>query len=108
MDCNKKRTLVQIEKQKQILLSGEADISLTNILSSERCQRILSECREFRDRIYTPLKTTFLFIKQVLNSDKSCKKAVAGIVVEQLSSGGQSVSSNTGPYCKAWRRYCRY
>lgn len=104
MDSNKKHTLAQIEKQKNSLLSGKTDISLTNILSSERCQRILSECREFRDRIYTPIRTVFLFIKQVLNPDKSCKKAVAGIIVEQLSSGKKPVSSNTGPYCKARQR----
>ena len=104
MDSNKKRTLVQIEKQKQSLLSGKADISLTNILNSERCQGILSECREFRDRVYTPIKTAFIFIKQVLNSDKSCKKAVFGVVAEQLSTGEKPVSTNTGPYCKARKR----
>ncbi len=104
MDSNKKRTLVQIEKQKRSLLSSKTDVSLTNILSSERCQRILSECREFRDRVYTPIKTVFVFIKQVLNPDKSCKKAVARIIVEQLNAGEKPVSSNTGPYCKARQR----
>jgi hypothetical protein len=104
MDSNKKRTLVQIEKHKQSLLNSQADISLTKILSSERCQRILSECREFRDRVYTPIKTAFLFIKQVLSPDKSCKKAVAGVIVEQLNASKKPVSSNTGPYCKARQR----
>lgn len=104
MDSNKKRTLVQIENEKQSLLSGKADISLTVILNSERCQRILGECREFRDRVYTPINTTFIFIKQVLNPDKSCKKAVAGAVVDQLGVGKKSISTNTGPYCKARQR----
>lgn len=104
MDSNKKRVLAQIEKQKQSLLSSKTDISLTNILNSKRCQRILSECREFRDRVYTPIKTVFSFIKQVLDSDKSCKKAVAKIIVEQLNAGEKPVSSNTGPYCKARQR----
>jgi len=104
MDSNKKRTLAQIEKHKHCLLHNKSDLSLTNILNSERCQRILSECREFRDRVYTPVKTVFLFIKQVLNSDKSCKKAVAGMIVEQLDAGKKPVSSNTGPYCKARQR----
>jgi hypothetical protein len=80
MDSNNKRALVQIEKHKKHLLDNTA-ISLTNILSSEPCQRILMECREFRDRVYTPIKTVFAFIKQVLNPDKSCKRAVAGIVI---------------------------
>src|SRR5690606_32435007 len=42
--------------------------------------------------------------KQVLNPDKSCKRAVAGIIVERLSTGKKTVSSNTGPYCKARQR----
>lgn len=45
---------------------------MTDILNSEPCQQILSECREFRDRIYTLVKTIFTFIKQILNPDKSC------------------------------------
>ena len=64
----------------------------------------LGKCREFRDRIYPPLKTIFTFIRQVLNPDKSCKKAVAGIIAEQLATNKQAASSNTGPYCKARKR----
>jgi len=86
------------------VMDSKTDISLTNILNSDRCQRLLSECREFRDRVYTPIKTVFVFIKQVLNTDKSCKKAVAGVAVEQISAGEKPVSSNTGPYCKARQR----
>lgn len=94
----------QIKKHKEFLLDGKADISLTAILNSEACQRILSECREFRERIFTPIKTVFTFIKQVLNPDKSLKKAVAGVIVEQINAGEKPISSNTGPYSKARKR----
>jgi hypothetical protein len=104
MNYNDKQKLAQIKNHKKSLLDGKEDISLTNILNSEACQKIISECREFRHRVYTPLKTLFTFIKQVLSADKSCKKAVAGVVVEQLSTGDKEVSSNTGPYCKARKR----
>ncbi len=60
MDSNKKHTLAQIEKHKKHLLDSKTDISLTNILNSVHCQRILSEYREFRDRVYTPIKTASL------------------------------------------------
>jgi hypothetical protein len=103
MNSNKKCTAAQLKKQKQSLVEGKSDISLTDILNSEKCQAILGGCREFRDRIYTPFMTMFTFIKQVLNPDKSCKKAVAGVVVEQLQQGNK-VSSNTGPYCNARQR----
>lgn len=104
MDFKRNRTIAQIEQRKKLILNDEAEISLTKILSSEKCQKIISECREFRDRIYPPLKTLFMFIKQVLNPDKSCKKAVAGSVVEQINAGGKVSSNSTGPYCKARER----
>ncbi|MFI5344343.1 MAG: IS4 family transposase [Chlamydiales bacterium] len=104
MDFKQKHKATQVKNHKQALVNGKTDISLTAILSSESCQHILSECREFRDRIYTPVKTVFTFIKQVLNPDKSLKKAVAGVVVEQISAGKEKVSGNTGPYSKARKR----
>ena len=104
MDSNKKfrAALAKIEKQKKII--DRHDISLTAILNSDPCQKILSECREFRDRIYTPTKTIFAFIKQVLNPDKSCKQAVAGVAAEHCHAGEKEMSINTGPYCKARAR----
>jgi len=104
MNSKRKHPVAQIERGKKVLLSGEADISLTKILSSENCQKILNECREFRDRIYPPIKTLFMFIKQVLNPDKSCRKAVAGSIAEQIEEGKEISSNNTGPYCKARQR----
>lgn len=104
MDFNKRRQVAQMAKNKESLIEGKSDISLTKTLSSQACQEILGGCREFRDRIYTPAKTVFTFIKQVLNPDKSCKKAVAGVVVEELITQSKKVSANTGPYCKARQR----
>lgn len=106
MDFNPNLKFIQIkiENHKKLLAVGKSDISLTHILSSEKCQSIISECREFRDRIYTPLNTLLMFIKQILNSDKSCRNAVAGAFAEQVSVGKRAISTNTGPYCKARER----
>ena len=106
MDFNPKSKFVQIkiEDHKKLLTNGKSDLSLNDILSSEKCQCIISECREFRARIYTPLKTLLMFIKQMLNPDKSCKNAVAGSVAEQISLGEKASSTNTGPYSKARER----
>jgi hypothetical protein len=101
MDSNQLHYIAQIKKQKELLLDEQGDISLAAILNGELCQRIFSECREFRERIYTPLNTVFLFIKQVLSPDKSCKKVVNGVLVEKLVMDKNKVSTNTGPYCKA-------
>lgn len=104
MDFTQKRTIRQISKYKESLSAGNTGISLSNILNSAKFQEILAGCREYRDRFYTPIKTVFMFIRQVLNPDKSCKRAVAEAVLEQIVSGNQSISSNTGPYCKARQR----
>jgi len=81
MDVKQKLKIAQIERYKKSL-SDQNNISLNKIIGSERCQKIISECRDFRDRIYTPIKTLFTFIKQILNPDKSCKNAVAGLAAE--------------------------
>lgn len=104
MDCNQKHKLAQIKKHKQSLSNNKSNISLTDILGSENCQRVISGCREFREGIYNPIKTLFIFIKQVLNPDKSCKNAVAEVVAEHLITNRKSISTNTGPYCKARKR----
>lgn len=105
MDCKQKIYLKQIETQKEALRNDQNDLSLTAILSSPKCQQLMSTCREqFRDRLYPPIKTLFIFIKQVLHPDKSCQNAVAGVVAEHIAAGKKSVSTNTGPYCKARQR----
>lgn len=104
MDSKQKCVVVQIKKYKQTLINGDKEISLTDILNSEPCQQVLSGCREFRDRIYTPIKTIFIFIKQVLNPDKSCKKAVADVAAGRLVLNESKISVSTGPYCKARER----
>ena len=104
MEFKQKYSLVQIKKQKQAIIDGKDTISLNAILGSRECQNIISQCREFREVLYTPLKTLFIFIKQVLNPDKSCKNAVAEVVAEHIVTNKKAISSNTGPYCKARQR----
>jgi hypothetical protein len=104
VDSKLKQKIVQIEKHKEAFLNEKVDISLTAILNSKQCQQLLNGCREFRDRIYSPLTTVFMFIKQVLSPDKSCKNAVSRHIAEQISMDRVRVSQNTGPYCKARKR----
>lgn len=104
MDSNLLLLKAQIENRKKALLNDNGLISLTNLLESH-FQEIVNSCREFRERIFTPMTTIMLFIKQVLNPDKSCQKAVSDFVAEQLKQGFKHIpSSNTGPYSKARQR----
>ena len=97
MGYKQKQKIAQIEKHKQHVLKGDADISLTKILNSAQCEPLLHECREYRERIYTPLKTLFMFLKQVLNPDKSCKRAVAQAVIKQITDGNEMISKQYRP-----------
>jgi len=85
MDSNLKRKMAQIEEKKKSLLNDTAELCLTRILNTDACTQLIGQCRPFRDRIYTPFKTVCVFIKQVLSTDKSCKKAVAGLAVKHFS-----------------------
>ncbi len=105
MNSNLAQKKLQIEKQKSLLLDSSTPISVSNILASTDFQDVIHHCRDFRDRIFNPLVTLFIFIKQVLSPDKSCKKALADFIAEQAHHGHDDlVSSNTGPYCKARQR----
>ena len=58
------------------------------------------------NRLYTPLVTILVFIAQVLDSDRSCRKAVSRLVglASPSSSQGKKPSQNTAAYCKARSR----
>jgi hypothetical protein len=58
---------------------------------------------KFYHRLYTPLVTVLVFIAQVLDSDRSCRKAVSRLVGLASSSSrqGPKPSQNTAAYCKA-------
>jgi len=105
MDSNFSQKKLQIEMHKQKLMDERSNLSITNILESDRFQDIINHCREFRERIYTPFITLIMFTKQVLCADKSCKKAVVDFVAKQSAASNDDISSiNTGPYSKARQR----
>ncbi|APS84030.1 hypothetical protein AVM71_13480 [Piscirickettsia salmonis] len=92
----------QIEKQKATLLDDEESLSIESLLSSDKFQSIINNCRSFKSRFYTPFVTLILFIRQVLSPDKSCKNTVATFLASVSTEDNNNIpSSNTGPYCKA-------
>ncbi|QHS30762.1 hypothetical protein GW537_16885 (plasmid) [Piscirickettsia salmonis] len=96
----------QIEKQKATLLDDEGSLSIESLLSSDKFQSIINNCRSFRSRFYTPFVTLILFIRQVLSPDKSCKNTVATFLASVSTEDNNNIpSSNTGPYCKARQSY---
>ncbi|MEN1680586.1 MAG: hypothetical protein AAGJ46_13435 [Planctomycetota bacterium] len=47
-------------------------------------------------RIYTPLVTRWVFLGQVLNTDHSCRAAVARLIAHRVACGQSPCSGETG------------
>src|SRR4249919_1661069 len=58
----------------------------------------------WKDRIYSPLVTLWVFLGQVLSADHSCRGAVARLIAHRVSRGESPCSAETGAYCQARKR----
>jgi len=67
--------------------------------------QVLTICEElgyeFRDRVFNPMITVWMFVTQVISADKSCQKAVTRLNAWRVAKGLPRVSSETTSYCKA-------
>ena len=59
---------------------------------------------EHRERLYPPTVTLSMFMRQVLESDGSCQKAVNGWAAQRVADGLKPMSVRTGGYCRARQR----
>jgi hypothetical protein len=92
-------------------LAEDAGSGLSQLLSPEIVnQAAATEGIKFRDCLFTPVVTLWIFLGQVLNPDGSCRAAVAKLLAflaaqgVQTPTGEDCVSPDTGPYCKARKR----
>ena len=89
------------------LLAGDLTV-LERLLPAHKVrQAIAAEGVQFRERLFPPLVTLWVFLLQVLDADGSCRAAVVRLMA-LLSAGGQGnrvpCGAGTGPYCKARQR----
>ncbi|QDT69422.1 Transposase DDE domain protein [Planctomycetes bacterium MalM25] len=86
--------------RRQFLQEGELPFS--DVLSKELVSKALATSGvAWKDRVYTPLVTLWVFLGQVLSADHSCRAAVARLIAHRLSEGQDACSSKTGAYCQA-------
>jgi hypothetical protein len=89
--------------RRQFLQDG--DLPFTDVLSEDLVAKALSAVGVFwKDRIYTPLVTLWVFLSQVLSADHSCRAAVARLIAHLISRGRKPCSAKTGAYCQARER----
>ena len=89
--------------RRQFLQDG--DLPFTEVLSEGTLAHALQAVElVWRDRIYTPLVTLWVFLGQVLSQDQSCRAAVSRLIAYRLSRGEPACSADTGAYCQARKR----
>lgn len=71
-------------------------------------ERVRSECErlqyEFRERIYSPAITLWVFLAQVLSADHSCREAVSKLNFWRAARGLAPCNPQTNSYCEARER----
>jgi len=80
-------------------------LPFTDVLDPHRLEQTLAEeGASWRDCLWTPVLTLWTFVTQVLHPDGSCRAAVAHALAWLTATGQETVTPETGPYCKARKR----
>lgn len=81
------------------------ELPFSESLSVEKITNRLKELGcTFRDRLYTPHVTLWMFLSQVLSPDSSCRDTVARLLAYRTARGLPACSTDTGSYCEARKR----
>jgi hypothetical protein len=89
--------------RRQFLQDG--DLPFTTALSEATIAPALEAIDViWKDRIFSPLVTLWVFLSQVLSADHSCRAAVARLIAHRVSRRQPACSANTGAYCQARQR----
>ena len=80
-------------------------LPFSELLSVERVEQALATLGvKFRERVFTPVATLWVFLSQVLSADHSCRDAVARLLAWRVAQGRPPCSANTASYCLARQR----
>ena len=94
------------ERRKPHWTAGAIEaVEFFNVLTSpELLQTTEALLPEHRQRLYPPMMTLSMFMRQVLEADGSCQKAVNGWAGQRAADGLSPCSVGTGGYCRARQR----
>ena len=80
-------------------------VEFFNVLTSPQLlQTSQTLLPEHRERLYPPTVTLSMFMRQALQADGSCQKAVNGWAAQRAADGLSPCSVRTGGYCRARQR----
>lgn len=88
---------------RQIRQAGAVDFF--NILTgTELLEMTEAQLPEHRERLYPPTVALSMFMKQALEEDRSCQRAVNAWAAQRAAEGLSVQSIRTGAYCRARQR----
>jgi hypothetical protein len=91
----------QVRQLRQQLAQAPA-LPFADLLPAAQVEHALrEEGVTFRDRLFSPLVTLWVFLSQVLDPDHSCRAAVARFLAWRAARGLAPCSADPSAYCKA-------
>ncbi len=86
-------------------LSQSVGLPFADVLCESDIESALEdEGITYRKRLFCPIVTLWAWLSQVLDKDKSCKKALSRLISYMVASGQAVASTDTSGYCKARKR----
>lgn len=105
MDRNARNVLHQRRSRIGCRSQATQAVEFFNVLTSpELLQTTEALLPEHRERLYPPTVALSMFMRQVLEADGSCQKAVNGWAAQRAADGLRPCSVRTGGYCRARQR----
>jgi hypothetical protein len=105
MNRNARNVLQQRQRHAGRRMRATEAVEFFNVLTSpELLETIEALLPEYRERLYPPTVVLSIFMRQVLEADGSCQKAVNGWAAQRAADGLAPCSVRTGGYCRARQR----
>ncbi len=105
MDRNAQSALHQRRRSIGRRARSTEAVEFFNVLTSPQLLQMTEALLpEHRERLYPPTVTLSMFMRQVLEADGSCQKAVNGWAAQRAADGLSACSVRTGGYCRARQR----
>jgi hypothetical protein len=94
----------QVKSGKNLCIN-KPKVLFEQVFCNRWVQELLSGTQlEWRNRVFSPMVTIWVFINQILNQDHSCRSAVSSLIALRSFLALPIVSTGTGAYCQARQR----
>ena len=91
----------RLEHYRRKLAFGPPEL-MQKLLSIDQLMQAVQACNlQFRNRLFTPVTTLWVWARQRLNGNASCREAVAHAIAWAMAANRKPMSSDCSAYCQA-------